>query len=103
MQRVLKTLPKFHPDFKRARQELSSIFGKLQNETPFYKSKQEFASALEDWLELYSNPTQLSKLNDLEKIKLIGCYCFYVIDNNRLQTWFQKAIKGYPENPKGAS
>ena len=53
MQRIIKTLPKTHPDFKRAKKELSEIFAKVEN-TSSYPTMKDLKTALENWLEKFS-------------------------------------------------
>jgi hypothetical protein len=78
MQRVLKTMPKTHPDYFRARKEFALIFGKLKHKNA-YPNIEELKKALEDWGEKFSNPSNLGKLTDLEKIKYIGIVMQFII------------------------
>lgn len=78
MQRVLKTMPKAHPDYKRARKELSAIFGKVKQPNGF-ETKELLSNELEKWAEKFSNPSNLGKLTDLQKIKYIGIFMELII------------------------
>jgi hypothetical protein len=40
MQRVIKTLPKTHPDFKQAKKDFSTIFAKVEH-TESFKTMEE--------------------------------------------------------------
>jgi hypothetical protein len=64
-------MPRAHAEFWRAKKELSSIFAKLKY-TSSYATAQMFADALTAWEEKYTNPSQIAKLTDLQKIKVIG-------------------------------
>jgi hypothetical protein len=69
--RVIKTLARNHADFKAAMKDFTAIIGKIENPTS-YPKMEDLKKDMEDWLEKYSRPSTVQKLNDAQKVMYIG-------------------------------
>lgn len=70
IQRVLRTMPKWHPDFHAAQSALKAIFGKLLEGQ--YTVAQKFVDAMQGWVSHFEKPSDAAKVDVSDIIKLAG-------------------------------
>lgn len=88
-------MDKKHADYLLASQSIKGIFSRLhQNEdSETYNGIREFKDALMDWLEEYSSPSRMQKLNDIQKVQYLGNKMLFLI----LSFDMLSKIRNYPK------
>lgn len=72
IQRILRKMKKFHPDFAAAKSHLSAIFGKIIDGK--YAKEQDYVDSIERWIERWSDPLQATSSDQLEALVQLGKY-----------------------------
>lgn len=68
--RVVKLLPRSHPDYKVSVQEMAAVLAKIRNQG--YPKVEDLAESLHQWATQFKTPTEGSRYNTNEIILLLN-------------------------------